>query len=385
MKVQIVGGYTTKFGELWEKSPKELACEAVNGALKQSDLEIKDINALYVGNMLSGILGGQEHLGAFAETVLQQRMPAFKMEGACASGGLAIHNAVMAILSGVYNRVLVLGMEKMTDFKPEEIATALMGAGTDEERQAGATFPGLYALMARAYMDKYGLTERQMASVSVKNHYHGSLNEKAQFRNPITIEQVMKSSYIARPLKLLDCSPVSDGAAAVILEAASEKEKLKGENRVVIEASVVATDSLGLAGRKTLTAIPAAKEAAQKAYKIAGITPKEIDVGEVHDCFSIAEIMAMEDLGFYPEGTAVKHIIRGETQLLGKGPIINTSGGLKGSGHPVGATGVKQIVEIFEQLSERGGKRQVKGAKIGLCHNVGGSGATAVVHILKKQ
>ena len=384
MKIQIVGGYTTKFGELWDKSPKELACEAVDGALKQADLEIKDINALYVGNMLSGILGGQEHLGAFAETVLQKNIPAFKIEGACASGGLAIHNATLAILSGVYSRVLVLGMEKMTDFKPEEIATALMGAGTDEERQAGATFPGLYALMARAYMEKYGLTERQMANVSVKNHYHASLNEKAQFRNPITVEQVMKSSYIARPLKLLDCSPVSDGAAAVILEGISGNERPKGKNRVMIEASVVATDSLGIAGRKTLTAIPAAKEAAQKAYKIAGIIPKDVDVCEVHDCFSIAEIMAMEDLGFYTEGTAVKHIMNGETKLSGKGPIVNTSGGLKGAGHPVGATGVKQMVEIFEQLSERGGKRQVKGAKIGLCHNVGGSGATAVMHILKK-
>lgn len=377
MKVEILGGYYTKFGELWRASPKDLAREAVTACLDQSNLSLKEIEAVYVGNMLSGILGGQEHLGAFATTALGINAPAFKIEGACASGGLAVHNGVLGILSGEYKKVLVIGVEKMTDFQPEEITSALMGAGDDEERRGGATFPGLYGLMARVYMEKYGLTESEMAEVAVKNHFHASLNPKAHFRNKITVEQVMRSSYIAKPLKLLDCSPVSDGVAALVL-GTSENPK------IVIEASCVATDSLGLNGRKSLTSIEATKVAVKKAYEKAGIGPKEIEVAEVHDCFTIAEIMAMEDLGFFEKGLAVEQIAKGVTRLGGKGPVVNTSGGLKACGHPVGATGVKQMVEIYDQL--RGGcrERQVKNARIGLTQNIGGSGATAVIHIIKR-
>lgn len=379
MSVQVLGGYYTKFGELWEKSPRDLVWEAVNGTLKEANLDIKQIEAIYVGNMLSGILGGQEHLGAFVASALQIKVPAFKIEGACASGGLAVHNAYNSILSEQYKKVLIVGMEKMTDYKPDEITLSLMGAGSDEERQAGATFPGLYALMARVYMEKYGVAEEDLAAVAVKNHFHGSLNEKAHFRNLITIDQVMKSSYIARPLKLLDCSPVSDGVAALLLGTANAKRQTAN---VIIEASEVATDSLGLSGRENLTEIKATQDASKKAFKKAGLLPKEIDVCEVHDCFTIAEILAMEDLGFAKKGYA-KQTIKGN-RLGGKGPIINTSGGLKACGHPVGATGVKQLVEVFHQLKGACGARQVKGARVGLTHNVGGSGATAVVHILKR-
>ena len=388
MKVAILGAATTKFGELWHLSPRDLVKNAVSETFAQSKVKPSDIQAVFVGNMLSSSLGGQDHLGAFFAEELNLNVAAMKVEGACASGGLAVHAGVLAITSGLYNTVLVLGVEKMTDHKPEEVAQMLMGAGSDTEREAGATFPGLYALIARAHMQKYGTTEEDMAYVSVKNHYHASLNSHAQFISPVTIEQVLKSTKIATPLKLLDCSPISDGAAAVIL-AKSEKpaspagrRKAKSEKNVYITASAVATDTLGLAERKDLTTIKATAIAAQKAYRMAKINPDDIDVAEVHDCFTIAEIIAMEDLGFFPKGKAVAAIKQGKTRLGGSGPIINTSGGLKACGHPVGATGVKQVVEIYRQLMGIADKKQVKNAKIGLTHNVGGSGATAVIHIL---
>lgn len=383
MKVAVLGAATTKFGELWNTSPRTLIKEAVSDALDESGLKLADIDAIFVGNMLSGILGGQEHLGAFVAEELGLSVPAFKIEGACASGGLAVHAAVNAILSSSYEKVLGVGVEKMTDHKPEETSQALMGAGSDEERVSGATFPSLYALIARCHMKEYGTTEEQMASVSVKNHYHAALNGKAQFAFPITIEKVLDSPCIASPLKLLDCSPISDGAAAVILtseEFVLQQKKLKP---VWITASTVSTDTLGLSQRKSLTTLHAAVTGAQKAYTQASVNPENIDIAEVHDCFSIAEIIAMEDLGFYKPGEAAAKIAKGET-MLGHGKlIVNTSGGLKASGHPVGATGVKQIVEIAKQLRGEAGKKQVKNAKIGLTHNVGGSGATAVIHILR--
>ncbi|MBI5614578.1 thiolase domain-containing protein [Candidatus Gottesmanbacteria bacterium] len=382
MKTNVIGVATTKFGELWDVSPRTLAKEAVALALIDSDIEMKHIQAVFVGNMLSGMLGGQEHLGAFFADEFGLSVPALKIEGACASGGLAMHTGVLAIESEQYDTVLVLGVEKMTDHSPEDVARALMGAGSEEERFSGATFPGLYAILAQAHSEKYGTTEEQMAMVAVKNHYHASLNPNAQFRSLLKLEQVMKSSKIADPLKLLDCSPITDGASAVILttEVKSQMSKVKS---IEVFASAVATDSLGLSKRKSLTELAATIEAGNSAYRKAGVGPKDIGVCEVHDCFTIAEILAMEDLGFYEKGQAAGAVVRGETTLGSqKKVVINPSGGLKGCGHPVGATGVKQIVEIVEQLRGTAGKRQVVDAKIGLAHNVGGSGATAVVHIL---
>lgn len=385
MNVSIIGAATTKFGELWQVSPRALAHEAMDGALKDAGVERARIDALFVGNMLSGMLGGQEHLGAFfAEELGFLHAAAFKTEGACASGGLAIHNAVNAIRSGQYETVAVLGVEKMTDHKPEDVATALMGAGTSEERSAGCTFPGLYAMLARAHMQKFGTTEGGMAAVAVKNHYHASLNPHAQFRKPITSEMVLKSHKVADPLKLLDCSPISDGAAAIIVTR-DKRQETRGDKTVSIIASVVATDTLGLAQRESLTELNASKIAARRAYKLAGVGPNDIDVAEVHDCFTIAEILALEDLGFYTKGSAMRAISRGEVTLgKAKKLVVNSSGGLKGCGHPIGATGVKQVAELVMQLRGMAGARQVVGARVGLAHNVGGSGATAVVHILKR-
>jgi acetyl-CoA C-acetyltransferase len=380
MKISIAGTGITKFGELWDASPRGLARVAVSKAIEDADIKKEEIGAVFVGNMLSGMLGSQEHLGAFfAEELGIAGVSATKIEGACASGGLAMHAAVTAVLSGLYETVLVLGVEKMTDHKPEDVASALMGAGSEEERLSGVSFPGLYALLARAHMDAFGTTEEQMASVAVKNHYHASLNPNAQFHNLLTIESVMKSSCVADPLKLYDCSPISDGAAAVILTG----KKIR--NGVSIIASCVATDTLSLSRRKSLTELSATREVSKKAYTQAGVTSKDIDIAEVHDCFSIAEIMALEDLGFFKKGHAAREIAKGHVTLgTSDRLVVNTSGGLKGCGHPVGATGVKQIVELVDQLKGRVGERQVKKSRIGLSHNVGGSGATAVVHILKK-
>jgi acetyl-CoA C-acetyltransferase len=382
MQIFISGAATTKFGELWEVSPRTLALNAVTAAREDAQLEKKDIQALFVGNMLSGMLGGQEHLGAFFADTLGLSIPAFKIEGACASGGLAVHMAVMSVLSGQYETVAVLGIEKMTDHKPEDVATALAGAGGDEERSSGATFPGLYALLARVHMETYGTTQEELAAVAVKNHFHASHNPNAQFKNLLTVEQVIKSSMIADPLHLLDCSPISDGASAVIISS----KKSDASKQIEIMASATATDTLAVSGRASLTELKATREAARKAYGLAKLTPKDIDVAEVHDCFTIAEILAMEDLGFFKKGNAAQAIEQGETALeISKHLIVNPSGGLKGCGHPVGATGVKQIVEIVEQLREHAGKRQAPQSKFGLTHNVGGSGATAVVHILKRD
>jgi acetyl-CoA C-acetyltransferase len=320
--------------------------------------------------MLSGMLGGQEHLGAFFAEELGLGVPAFKIEGACASGGLALHIAINAVAAGRYGTVVVLGIEKMTDHKPDDVAAALMGAGSEEERVAGATFPGLYAILARAHMEKFGTTVRDLAAVAVANHDHASRNPNAQFRTKITVEQVLASPMIADPLHLLDCSPISDGAAAVVVSSVKHHVSRKTPR---IVASAVATDTLGLAQRASLTELVATRKAAAGAYRQAGVGPKDIDVAEVHDCFTIAQILALEDLGFSPKGK----VKTGDGKL-----VVNPSGGLKGCGHPVGATGVKQVAELVEQLRGSAGARQIKNAKVGLAHNVGGSGATAVVHIL---
>ncbi len=382
MKVGILGGATTKFGELWGISPRTLAREALTSALESSQLQAEAIDALYVGNMLGGILGNQTNLGSFYAEELGVYVPAFRLEGACASGGLALHAAVNSILSGQNEVVMVLGIEKMTDHNSDEVTNGLMAAGSDEERTAGATFPGLYALMAQAYMQQYAIREESLAAVSVKNHFHGSLNPIAQFQSPITIESVMRSAKIADPIKLLDSSPISDGAAAIVLTS-EDYAKKNYPKPVFITASEVATDSLGLQDRETLVSLSAVVRASQKAYKSAGVSAKDIDVAEIHDCFSIAEAIANEDLGFSERGAGATDTEKGMRTLFQGTVITNPSGGLKACGHPVGATGIKQIVEITKQLRGEAEKRQVEGAKIGLTHNVGGSGAVAAIHILQ--
>jgi len=254
----------------------------------------------------------------------------------------------------------------------------LMGAASEAERQAGLTFVGLYALMARVYFEKFKASKDDLAYVAIKNHRHASLNPKAQYSFPVELETVLKSSCVASPLHLFDCSPITDGAAGAILSG-----EINNKRDVVLLSSQMATDSVALAARESLVELKATKLASTKAYQEVGMKPEELDLAEVHDCFSIAEIMAVEDLGFCQKGEGFKKIKAGEFDLGGRLPV-NLSGGLKACGHPVGATGVKQIVEVVTQLRGEAGQRQVKNAQIGLTHNVGGSGGTAVVSILKK-
>jgi len=384
MGVVIVGAGITKFGEHWDKAFRELIAEAGIKAIQSSGLRGEQIEAIYGGCMASGRLIGQEHIGALiADQLGLNPIPSTRCEAACASGSVALRMACLAIKSGLHSIVAVGGVEKMTELNTEGVSFALGGAGDQEiELFHGATFPSLYALLARAHMHAYGTTEEQMASVAVKNHANAMLNPNAQFHKEITIEQVMNSNYVAEPIKLLDCSPITDGAAALIL-CSKDKAKELGLKGVEIVASEQASDSLALTGRQSLTELRATRIAAQKAYEKAGITPSKVDFAEVHDCFTIAEILAIEDLGFFKKGEGGIASEKGKTSLKGKIPI-NPSGGLKAKGHPVGATGVAQAVEAYLQLMGLAEQRQIKNAKIGLTHNVGGSGATAVVTIYKR-
>lgn len=376
MKIKIKGTGLTKFGEIWDKDLLDLALDASMEAINDSRLKIKDIDAVFVANMLYGKLTGQDHLGAMIASSLGINKASFRIEGACASGGLAVHLAIQSLLAGTYKNVLVVGAEKMTDASGPEIISALMGAGSEAERKAGLTFPALYALMAKAHMQKFGTTRNHLASVSVKNHFHASMNEKAQFPFEVTMEKVLESPIISSPFTLFDASPITDGAGAVVLSSDSSG------SGVFITGSAVATDTVDLCRRKSLLELTATKQACRQALKQAGVEITDIKIAEVHDCFTIAEILAMEDLGFCKKGEGGEFVFKGHTRLGGKIPV-NTSGGLKACGHPVAATGLKQIIEIVSQLQQKGGKRQVNGANLGLTHNVGGSGATVVVHILQ--
>ena len=378
MKLEIAGVYQTKFGELWDKSIADLVAEAANGAVKDAGIGLKHIETVYVGSMLAPVVSGQSHLGAVVAQVLGVKVPVAVVEAACASGGVAVRQATLAVESGRYKNALVIGVEKMTDVDSQEIAESLMAAASsEEERKSGITFPGLYALMARAYLNKFGLEPAVLNGVAVKNHGHASLNDLAQLQFCISEADVDKSALVADPLRLLHCSPISDGAAAVVLRQSGRDE---GHKKVWLVGSGQASDTLSLAKRESVVELAATKMAGREALKEAGVSIKEVDVLEVHDCFSIAEIMAVEDLGLAKKGKGSQWLKR--HGRLGQKQVINTSGGLKACGHPVGATGVKQIVEVTRQLRGELGQRQVKGAKLGLTHNVGGSGGTAVVHVL---
>jgi acetyl-CoA C-acetyltransferase len=384
-KVAIIGIGITKFGELWWSSFREIFMEAGIRALEDAGVSGRDIDAMYVGNMSGGQFIRQEHIACLiADQAGLNPIPCTRVEAACASGGLALRQAVIAVASGMHDIVIAAGVEKMSDVLTEEAAGALASASDQEwEAFVGATFPALYALMARRHMYEFGTTEEQMAMVAVKNHDFAAKNPVAQYHTKITVEDVLKSPPVCTPLKLLDCSPISDGAACVVLAPAEEAKKYT-DTPILVAGSGHATDTLALHSRKSLTRLDATIEAARMAYQMAHLTPSQIQVAEVHDCFTIAEIMAIEDLGFCRKGEGGKMTEEGQTNLGGK-VVVNPSGGLKGKGHPVGATGIAQAVEIVLQLRGEAGKRQVEGAEIGLTHNVGGTGGTAVVHIFRRM
>lgn len=383
-EVAVIGIGITKFGELWDRSFRSLIVEAGLNAIHDAGIKPNDIDALFGGNMSGGQFIEQEHLASLTmDQINLIPKPAMRIESACASGGMALRAAYMAVKSGMHDIVVAGGVEKMTDVLTTATTDALATA-SDQEWEAfyGATFPGLYALIARRHMHEYKTTEEHMAQVAVKNHYNGARNPNAQFQDEITIETVMKSAKVADPLKLFDCSPISDGAACIIL-ASKEKAQELCKEPVWIIGSGAATGTLALHSRRDICTLDATVVAAKQAYKQAGITPKDINLAEVHDCFTIAEILAIEDLGFCKKGRGGKFTEEGETSLKGTIPI-NTSGGLKAKGHPVGATGIAQAIEVTLQLRGKAKRRQVQKAENALIHNVGGSGGTAVVHIFSR-
>ena len=380
--VAIIGVGMNKWGELWQKSLRDIFVESALLAIE--DAGVDHIDSMYVGCMTSGIFVGQEHLSSLlADYLGAGPIPSVRVESACASGGLAVRMGFMDVASGMSDIVLVGGVEKMTDVGGDGATYALSTAADQEyEVYHGITFPGLYALMARSHMHKYGTTREQLAQVAVKNHENGSKNPLAQFPQKVTVDQVINSIMIADPLTILDCSPITDGAACAILCPADMAKKISKKPPVKIIGSGNATDTIAIHSRKDLTTLSATVKAAEVAYKMANVRPEDIDLAEVHDCFTIAEIIVMEDLGFVKKGEGGKAAESGMTAIGGKKPI-NTSGGLKSKGHPVGATGVGQVVEIVHQLRGEAGDRQVKDAKIGLTQNMGGSGGSAVVHIMQ--
>jgi acetyl-CoA C-acetyltransferase len=381
-EVAIIGVGMNKWGEHWEKSLRQVFTEAALLAL--DDAGVDKIDSMVVGCMSSGLFVGQEHLSSLlADYTGQVPVPSARVESACASGGLALRTGWMEVASGLSDVVLVGGVEKMTDVNGNE-ATFALGTAADQEYECyhGITFPGLYALMARAHMEKYGTTREQLAMVAVKNHANGSLNPLAQYPFKVSVEAVLSSVMVADPLRILDCSPITDGAAALVLCPVEMAKKLK-KPIVKIIASGMATDTIALSGRKEVTWIESTYLAAKKAYAMAGKTPQDINLVEVHDCFTIAEICVIEALGLVEKGKGGQAVESGLTALQGKIPV-NTSGGLKAKGHPVGATGVAQAIEITKQLREDAGPRQVKGARVGMTQNMGGSGGSSIVHIFER-
>lgn len=384
--VSIVSAGLSKFGKLEGFYAREIFAEAAKEAFDRCPKldPKKDIKALFVGQMGESY-EHQGHTGAtMADWAGLLHIPATRTEAACASSGAALRAAIYAVLSGLCDVVMVGGVEKMTHRTTPEVTEYLaMASDYPFEQWHGITFPGLFALMATAHMHQYGTTEQHLAMIAVKNHYHGSLNPKAHMQKEITLENALSSRVIAWPLKLYDCSLITDGASCLILTK-PELAKKYTDTPVHIIGSGQASDTIGMYEREGFTSLTAAKLAAKKAYEMACVKPEEIDIAEVHDCFTIAEIIAYEDLGFCKLGEGGRLVESGDTKLGGRIPV-NTSGGLKAKGHPVGATGTAQAYEIYLQLTGQADKRQVKDAEVGLTHNVGGSGATAAVHIYRRD
>lgn len=384
-RVFVVGTGLTRIGEHWDKSLRDLITEAILMAIDDASISTKDIEAIYVGNMSSGYLQGQEHLGSLVATWLGvPGVAACKVEAACGSGGAAFHQAYLAVASGLYDCVVASGVEKMTDAITSDVTSALIMAD-DQEYVAymGATFVGLNALVYRYYMEKYNVRQEKIAAFSVHCHKYAKLNPYAQFRREVTLEEVLNSPMVADPIHLLEAAPIGDGAAAVILCSENFINRLKLKREVEVIASTLATDSISLYDREDLTTLKATRVAVEKAYKIAKVSPRDVDVLEVHDAFSILGVIHLEDLGFARKGEGWKLIEDGEVEVDGKIPT-NLFGGLKARGHPIGATGIYQVVEITRQLQGRAGKCQVSDPELGLAQSVGGVGGTVVINLLKR-
>ena len=380
--VAIVGIGQTPVGELWEKSLRHLGHDAVVAAMQDAGVENAD--ALYVGNMLSGELAGQEHLATLiADFVGLRGVEAAKIEAACASGAAAVRMGMLAVASGLADVVVVAGVEKMTDTLPDETTAGLaLAADQEYEVAEGATFLALNAMLMQRYMYEHGVPHSAFAPFPVNAHSNARGNPNAMFPMAISIEKYETAAPVAPPINILDSSPICDGAAAVVLAPLSRAREFgRGKRTVRIAASASATDTLAVHDRRDPLFLEAAYLSSHRAYAQASVTPADIDLFELHDAFSIMSVLALEACGFAPRGRGVQLGETGAITLQGTMPVT-TMGGLKARGHPVGATGVYQIVEVVQQLAGQAGKNQVAGATVGMAQNIGGSGATVITHIL---
>jgi len=382
--VAIIGVGMTQFGELWDRTLRDLFVEAALSAIE--DAGVDRIDSMVVGCMSSGVFTGQEHLSSLlADYLGVAPIPAVRVESACASGGMALRAAYAEVASGMSDIVLAAGVEKMTDVDGNEATYALSTAADMEyESFHGVTFPGLYAMIARAHMHKYGTTREQMAQVAVKNHANGAKNPKAQFQRPVDMETVVSSILVADPLRVMDCSPISDGAAAAIVCPLPMAKEIGKKGPVRIGGIAAATDSLALHQREELTWFRSVSEATQCALRAADRSLNDIDLAEVHDCFTIAELCVMESIGLVKKGQSGPAVMDGLTAPDGEFPI-NVSGGLKSKGHPVGATGLAQVFEVVTQLRGDAGERQIEDARVGLTQNMGGTAGSCVVTVLESE
>lgn len=376
--VHVAGIGKTAFGALAGRGVRDLATEAIDACIADAGRERHEIGAVHVGNYDAPQFTGQNHLAPYiAGAAGIAGVPATRFEAACASGGSAFFHAVKAVAAGIYDDVLVVGVEKMTSQTTARVAQILAGAGDAElEGAVGATFPAIFAMIARRHMHEFGTTREQLAAVAVKNHRNAADNPQAHLRKVITLEQALGGKPVAEPLTLYDCSLVSDGAAAVWVSARA--------GGVRVAACAQASGEVSLAAKPEITSFAATRLAASRAYAEAGISASEVDLAEVHDCFTIAELIAMEDLGFIGRGESGPWVASGATAITGTLPV-NTSGGLKAKGHPIGATGIAQLCDLVIQLRGDAGARQVERARTALAQNLGGSGATSVVTILVKD
>jgi acetyl-CoA C-acetyltransferase len=381
--VAVIGIGKTAFGAFPDRDLRSLATGAIQHALKDADAPPPAVEAFYLGNFAGPSFVGQNHLAPYIGSAVGfENIPCTRIEDACASSGSAFFHAWQSVAAGIYDVVVAAGVEKMTSQSTPRVTEILAGAGDmSGEGRAGATFPALFAMIARRHMHQYGTTREQLAAVSVKNHANGAKNPQAHMRKVITLEQALAGKPVAEPLTVYDCSLISDGAAAVVIVPLERARQFTSRFAKVL-AVAQTSDHVALDTKADITLFQAVKSAGEKAYAMAGAGPKEIDVAELHDCFTIAEILASEDLGFVEKGNGGPFAAAGCTAINGPIPI-NTSGGLKSKGHPVGATGVGQICDVITQLRGDAGERQVARHRIGLAQNLGGSGATCVVTILE--
>jgi len=383
-KVAILGIGQTKIDEHWDLSMREIGGNAAFAAMQ--DAGVEKVDALFVGNMLSSTISGQNQLGTFfSDWIGLWGQEAVKVEAACASGAAALRSGLMAVASGDIDSALVVGIEKMTDKAGRDVTSALAtAADADYELEQGVSFVSLNALVMRRYMHEYGWKHEDFAPFSINAHANAMHNPFARLHQKINVDIFERSSMVATPINLMDASPTGDGAAAVVIVPAEKVAALSGRPRITVAGSASATDSIAVHSRKDPLFLSAAYQSSKRAFEMAGVTKDDIDVFELHDAFSIMAALSLEACGFAERGKGVRLGLDNEIHTKGRLPIC-TRGGLKARGHPVGATGVYQIVEVAQQLRGECGETQVDGAKIGMAQNIGGSGATIITHILKAE